>query len=124
MVEEAAAVLTRMPDLPLAHLALARGAALRGDTVSARVAMTRALRLLPVLDRCYDESAMPRAPSRCPAVVLTRRDAATPIIAHAADGERVIVVEQGVSPHYHSGSAAASRQLSRGIHIAALAMLA
>jgi DNA-binding winged helix-turn-helix (wHTH) protein len=62
---EASAVLTRMPDLPLAHLAIARGAALRGDTVAGRVAMTRAVRLLPVLERFYDESARPRAPSRC-----------------------------------------------------------
>lgn len=62
---EASAVLTRMPDLPLAHLAIARGAALRGDTVAGRVGMTRAVRLLPLLKRFYDESARPRAPRRC-----------------------------------------------------------
>ncbi len=62
---EAVAVLTRMPDLSLAQLAIARGAALRGDTVAAKVSMSRAARLLPLLDRFYDESAQPRSPSRC-----------------------------------------------------------
>jgi DNA-binding winged helix-turn-helix (wHTH) protein len=65
MTAEAAAILSRTPDFPLAYLAIARGAALRGDTAAGRVAMSRAVRLLPVLTHFYDESAMPRTPTRC-----------------------------------------------------------
>ncbi len=60
-MHDAESVVAEEPNLALGHLAIARGAAVRGDDPLARSASARAIRLQPVLGRIIDERGGPRA---------------------------------------------------------------